>query len=153
MPNGSASSNIDIETSLIPEETSFISITGPIIKLLSAPSSFKQVIYGVNFVSSSKCEILSSDESLARIKPRIFSLNSIKNKQVIKLTVSRTTIKKLLAEPGASKVFDMDVICENGTSDKKTLGLFAYHDIVELLEDFRRQASGCRVCVDIKQGK
>ena len=154
IPSGSTSYSLNVETSPIPQETPLVSLSGAFIKLLYRPSNFKQVVYGVNFSFPSKCKILSSDESFARISPRSFLLSSVKDKQVIKLTIPRTTIQKFLNNVDISnQIFDINVICENGANDKRTLILYAYDNIDELFEAFGMFNKNCQGCADLKQGK
>ncbi|MBI3590016.1 MAG: hypothetical protein HY094_01395 [Candidatus Melainabacteria bacterium] len=83
---------------------------------------FKINIVGLNFKSISKCQATSSDDSLIKIKPKIFVLSPARNKKSVLVRLSRSLVSDII-DNGSSEDITVSVSCVNGAGDEKNVTL------------------------------
>lgn len=77
---------------------------------------------GFNFTSSSKCEVLPSNGTLVKVKPRKFSLNSVSNKKKFTVRVPKSQALTFIMNNN-SEIVTLNVTCDNGANDQFDLNI------------------------------
>ena len=95
-----------------------ITLSGPEEFVVKRPglNTFKLKVKGANFTTPTRCTIDISDDSLLRVKPRRFILNTARISGTLLAKVPVTTVKDLLNND-SSDIATVDVSCSNDASD------------------------------------
>ena len=95
-----------------------ITLSGPEEFIVKKPSlnNFKLKVKGANFTAATRCQIEVSDDSLLRVKPRRFILNTTRISGTLLAKVPGIAVKDLINN-NSSDIVTVDVSCSNDASD------------------------------------
>ena len=83
---------------------------------------FKVNVVGLDFKSVSKCQATSSDDSLIRIRPKVFILSPSRNKKSLLARISNNLASDVI-DNDSSEDITVNVSCTNGAESEKSITL------------------------------